>query len=219
MVMTVELAPVSAVAEKFRVRSPAVPLMDKLAKLATPVPVVVAVSVPPNVPLPVAIAAVTTTPAWLTGFPAPSRNRKSGWWGKRAALGARGDVTEVTVSWVAAPAVIVMAVDVTLVSPVAEKLSVRSPAVPLIARLVKDATPLPVVVAVSVPPNVPPPVAITAVTTTPAWLTGFPAPSPSCTTGCWAKATPLGADAEGSVGTGGCGRGAAVLGGAVELKN
>src|SRR5438094_182346 len=62
---------------------------------------------------------------------------------------------------------------VALVSPVAEKLSVRSPAVPVIARLVKLATPLPLVVAVSVPPSVPPPVAIAAVTVTWAWLTAL----------------------------------------------
>src|SRR5436309_8720344 len=42
----------------------------------------------------------------------------------------------------------------------------RSPAAPVIARFVKLAAPVPVVVAVSVPPSVPPPVAIAAVTVT-----------------------------------------------------
>ena len=54
------------------------------------------------------------------------------------------------------------------VRPVALKLSVRSPAAPLIERFVKLAVPLEVVAAVSVPPNVPPPVAIAAVTVIPA---------------------------------------------------
>src|SRR2546428_4039741 len=110
------------------------------------------------------------------------------------------------VNCVAAPAVIVMAVELTAVRPVAEKLNVRSPAVPLIERLVKVATPVAIVVAVSVPPKVPPPAAIAAVTTTPAWLTAFPAPSRNCTGGCSANATPLGAVAEGG---GASGRGSA----------
>src|SRR2546429_7711854 len=76
------------------------------------------------------------------------------------------DGSVVTVNWVAVPAVSVTVAELTLVSPVAEKLRVRSPAVPVIARLVKVATPVPVVVAVSVPPHVPPPVAIAAVTGT-----------------------------------------------------
>src|SRR3989441_987387 len=92
MVRTGELTPVSPVAEKLSVRSPAVPLMDKLVKLATPLPLVVAVSVPPSVPPPVAIAAVTTTPAWLTGLPDPSRSCTTGCDGKRAALGTVVDL-------------------------------------------------------------------------------------------------------------------------------
>src|SRR5689334_16213623 len=57
--------------------------------------------------------------------------------------------------------------EVTLVCDGAVKLSVRAPAVPVIARLVKLATPFAFVVAVAVPPRVPPPLAIAAVTTTP----------------------------------------------------
>ncbi len=83
--------------------------------------------------------------------------------------------------------------------PVALKLRVRSPVVPLTDRLVKVATPLPLVAAVNVPPSVPPPVAIAAVTVTPAWLTALPAASRSCTTGCRANATPLCADVDGCV--------------------
>jgi len=80
----------------------------------------------------------------------------------------------VNASWAAGPAVIVTAFEVTLVSPVVAKLSVRSPTVPLMERFVKVAVPLDVVVAVAVPPKVPPPVAIAAVTVTPLWLTGLP---------------------------------------------
>src|SRR5712692_11594517 len=199
MVMAVELTPVRPVAERLSVRSPAVPLIARLVKDATPVPLVVAVSVPPNVTPPVPITAVTTTPLWLTALPAASRTWITGCWANAAPLGAVAEGCVVTVSWVAAPAVIVMAVELTPVRPVAEKLSVRSPAVPLIARLVKAATPVPLVVAVSVPPNVTPPVPITAVTTTPLWLTALPAASRTWITGCWANAAPLGAVAEGCV--------------------
>jgi hypothetical protein len=66
--------------------------------------------------------------------------------------------------------------DVTPLNDAAVKVSVRGPAVPLIDRLLKVANPLDVVVAVFVPPSVPPPDAIAAVTTTPARLTtAFPA--------------------------------------------
>src|SRR5256885_15860533 len=103
------------------------------------------------------------------------------------------------VSGVAAAAVIVIVPDVAAVSPVAENVRLRSPVVPVMARFVKLATPLAFVAAVSVPPRVPLPVAIAAVTVTPVWLTGLPLASRSCTTGCWANAAPLWADREGGV--------------------
>src|SRR5207249_845335 len=53
--------------------------------------------------------------------------------------------------------------------------------------------------AVAVPPRAPPPEAIAAVTVTPDWLTALPAPSRTCTTGCWANATPLCAVPDGCV--------------------
>ncbi len=184
-------------APKLNVRSPTVPLIDRLAKLATPLAFVVAVAVPPSVPPPDAIAAVTVTPAWLTAFPAPSRSCTTGCWANAAPLCAVADGWVVTVSSLAAPALSVIGPEVTLTKLGAEKLSVRSPIVPLIDRLAKLATPLAFVVAVAVPPRVPPPVVIAAVTVTPAWFTGLPAPSRSCTTGCWANATPLWAAVEG----------------------
>src|SRR5207249_12340482 len=89
--------------------------------------------------------------------------------------------------------------DTAPVGHVADMLSVRSPAAPVLVRLVTLAGPRPLVAAVGLPPYVPAPVAIAAVTVTPAWLTAFPAPSRSCTTGCWANVTPLCAVAEGWV--------------------
>src|SRR2546429_4083809 len=91
----------------------------------------------------------------------------------------------------AVPAVSVTVAELTPVSPVAEKLRVRSPAVPVIARLVKVATPVSVVVAVRVPPSVPPPVAIAAVTVTPPWLTGFDRESPRLNSSRRSKSNPL----------------------------
>ena len=95
------------------------------------------------------------------------------------------------VSSVAAPAVISIAVEVTLPSSVALKLNVRGPAVPVIDRSVNVARPVPLVVAVVVPASVPPPAAIAAVTTTPLSLTGFPDPSCSWIAGCCANVAPL----------------------------
>src|SRR2546426_11743880 len=82
----------------------------------------------------------------------------------------------VTVSCVAAPAVIVMAVDVTLVRPVAEKLNVRSPAVPLKDGRAKGRETVEISVAGGSLTKNPPPVAIAAVTVTPPRLTGIPPP-------------------------------------------
>src|SRR5437773_1629966 len=173
--MVPEPAGVRPVAVKLRVRSPAAPLMERLVKLAVPPAVVVAVSVPPNVPPPVAIAAVTVTPAWLTALPLASRTWSTGCWVKGTPLCAVLEGCVVTVSWVAVPAVTVIVPEVATVSPVALKLRVRSPTVPVTERFVKLAVPPEVVVAVSVPPSVPPPVAIAAVTVTPTWLTAVPA--------------------------------------------
>ena len=82
-------------------------------------------------------------------------------------------------NWLAAPALIVTLPEVAAVRPVAVKVSVRAPTVPEIERFVKVATPLPLVLAVSVPPSVPPPVAMAAVTTVPLWETALPAASSS----------------------------------------
>ena len=67
--------------------------------------------------------------------------------------------------------------DVTAVSPLAVKVRVRAPTTPVILRLVNVAKQLAPVLAVSVPPSVPPPVAMAAVMVVPDWLTGFPTES------------------------------------------
>jgi hypothetical protein len=70
---------------------------------------------------------------------------------------------------------------VALVSPGAAKVSVWGPAVPVIERFEKIAAPLLAVVAVVVPPRVPPPALIEAVIRTPLCATAFPFASTSCT--------------------------------------
>src|SRR2546425_1261691 len=198
-VIVPDVAPVSPVALKLSVRSPAVPVIARFVKVATRPAVGSAGKERSSRSPPYAYKGVIVTPDWLTGLPAPSRSCTTGCCGNAAPLWADAEGCVVKVSCVAAPAVIEMALDPTLVSPVALKFSVRSPAVPVIARFVKVATPPAVVTAVSVPPSVPPPVAIAAVTVTPDWLTAFPAPSRSCTTGCCGNATPLWAEVEGWV--------------------
>src|SRR5512145_1206326 len=181
------------------VRSPIVPVMAKFVNVATPLAVVVAVGDPLSVPPPVAIAAVTTTPLRLTGFPETSCSWIAGCWVKATPLCALGEGCVVTASRVAAPAVMVIVPDTTSVRLGAVNRSVRSPIVPVMAKFVNVATPLAVVVAVGDPLSVPPPVAIAAVTTTPLRLTGFPETSCSWIAGCWVKATPLCALGEGWV--------------------
>src|ERR1043165_7611242 len=100
----------------------------------------------------------------------------TGCWANGTPLCALADGCVVIVSWLAGgggAAVISMVFDVTPVKDVALKLNVRDPAAPLIDRFVNVATPLALVVAAAVPPRVPPPLAIAAVTTTPDWLTAL----------------------------------------------
>ncbi len=123
-VIVPETAGVSPVALRLRVRPPAAPLIDRLVNVATPLAFVVAVAVPPSVPPPVAIAAVTVTPAWLTAFPAPSRSWSTGCWAKATPLCAVADGWVVRANWVAAPALTVIGPETAGVRPAAPKLSV-----------------------------------------------------------------------------------------------
>ena len=75
--------------------------------------------------------------------------------------------------WLAAPGVTVIEDDGIAVSCGAENDSVRAPIVPVMTTFVNVATPLASVVAVVVPLSDPPPVAIAAVTTTPACAMGL----------------------------------------------
>jgi hypothetical protein len=141
------------------------PTVEPRVPVATPLTSVVAagwVSV-----LPVVGVAASTTVAPAIGLPLASR-----------AVTVIVDVPlpatigelAVTVDWAAdtSPAPTAIGRDVAGVSPPALKLKVRWPAVPLIDRLVKVATPPLFVIAAAVPPRLPPPVAIAAVTVTPA---------------------------------------------------
>src|SRR2546422_820991 len=110
-------------------------------KVATPF-VVVAVALLGVAPAGLTVA-VTSTPLWLTALPLASRSCTTGCWAKATPLCAVAEGWVVSVSWVAAPAVMVMVPDTTSVSPGAVKCRVRSPTAPLIARSVKLATPLP----------------------------------------------------------------------------
>ena len=71
-----------------------------------------------------AIAAVTVTPAWLTGFPTPSRSWTTGCCANATPLCAVAEGCVVTVSCVAAPAPRVIVPEVAAVSPEPPKLSV-----------------------------------------------------------------------------------------------
>src|SRR5688572_30165275 len=184
--MAADVAPLSPAALKDRVRLPADPVIERSVYDATPEALVVAVAVPPRVPPPLAIAAVTATPLWDTGLPEASRSCSTGCWANTVPLTAALEGWVVIVSWVAAEggaAVIEMAADVAPLSPAALKDRVRLPADPVIERSVYDATPEALVIAVVVPPRVPPPLAIAAVTVTPLWETGLPPASRSCSTG------------------------------------
>src|SRR5207248_6501417 len=140
MVIVPDVAELSPVALKLRVRSPAAPVIDRFVKLAAPFAFVVAVSVPPSVPPPVAIAAVTVTPAWLTELPLASRTWITGCWANAAPLWALLDGWVVMLSCVAAPAVMVIVADVAALSPVAQRPGERRPGAPVSARWGKLAT-------------------------------------------------------------------------------
>src|SRR5207247_9674563 len=98
----------------------------------------------------------------------------------------------------AAPALSAMGPELTGVSPVPPKLSVKCPAVPLDVSPLNVAAPVVPVVAVLLLAVAPAGLGV-AVTTTLLWLTGLPLASCSCTTGCCANGWPLCAVLEGGV--------------------
>ena len=129
--------------------------------------------------LPVAIAAVTTTPDWLTALLDASWSCRTGCGANAAPVWADVDGWVVTASFVAEPAVMLTLPEVTDVNDGAVNRNVLVPTVPVIERFVNVATPEASDVAVVVPPSVPPPLKIAAVTTTPETGTGLPEPSRS----------------------------------------
>ncbi len=81
-----EVAAVSPLLVKLKVRLPVVPVMSKPLKLALPLASVVIVAVPPKVPPPVAIATVILVPAVRTGLPLASLSSTTGCWAKSTPL-------------------------------------------------------------------------------------------------------------------------------------
>src|SRR5439155_896856 len=141
-VTVAELTPVSPVAEKLRVRSPAAPVIARLVNVAAPVQIGRASCRERGVPPAVALASVNVTAYYYAGLRIGSGTVITGWWGERTPFWAVAEGSVVTVNWVAVPAVSVTVAELTPVSPVAEKLRVRSPAAPVIARLVNVAAPV-----------------------------------------------------------------------------
>ena len=92
------------------------PLIERFVKVAAPAPSVVAVTVPPSVPAPLATLAVTVTPGWLTPLPPASRSWTTGCCAKAIVFCALADGWTVSVSWEALPAERVIPAEVTGVS-------------------------------------------------------------------------------------------------------
>src|SRR5262245_40703024 len=145
--LTTAVTLLSPGAEKLKVRFPADPVIERLVKVATPLLFVVAVSVPPSVPPPAVMAAVTTTPRCETEFPEASRNRTAGCCARAEPLVELDDGVVLNASCVAAPAVTVTVDDVADAMDAALNTSVRAPAVPVMERFEKFATPAASVVA------------------------------------------------------------------------
>src|SRR5262245_1045179 len=169
----------------------------QLPTWAIPAPVVVcAESVTEALAVP---AGQDVTSAPLTGLPLASRTITEG--ATATAVPAAADcwLPALTAIALAGPAVRVIALDVRSDKPGLVNRSVRVPTAPVILRSVNDATPEVLVLAVSIPPKVPPPDAIAAVITLPAWLTLLPAASWSWTTGCGDSGMPICAVVPGGV--------------------
>ena len=172
-------------------------------KVTTPAAEDVAV-LPVSVPVPAVIVAVTTTPAMDTGLPAASWSWITGCVVSGAPLPAVVDGAVVNAIWLPGPAVTLIALDTTLFSEPLWKRSVREPGVPVMFRFEKVASPLGLVVAVSVPLSVPLPTAMTAMTLTPAPDTALPLTSATWMMGCCGNVTPTCAADDGCVAMSSC---------------
>ena len=183
--LTVLVPPLSA-AEASRVLAPAVPPRVQVTA-AKPLASVWATAA--AVPPPPVTVNVTLTP--VTGLPLRSVTCTCGSMATGDPAVAVWLFPAVMARLAGAPAPSAMALLVAPLSPLAAKPRVRLPAVPLSARSVKVAMPCASVATGEVPPRLPPPLAMLAVTVTPACATGLPPPSWSCTTGWVVSATPL----------------------------
>jgi hypothetical protein len=190
-----EVAAVSNVGVKLRVKFPGVPERTRLVKVATPLTAATVV-VPLKVPVPEAIEATTLTVEVVAVFPGASVTRTTGWVISATPLTAP-DGWVVIAACVAAPALSAKLLEVAAVSDVGVKVRVKLPAVPERTRLVKVATPL-TAATVVVPLKVPVPEAIDATTLTVDDVTVFPEASVILITGWVVRATPLAAP-DGSV--------------------
>ena len=189
--------PVSPVALAVNPFAPAVAPRRHDVSAAIPLAAVEIGAVGAITPPPAVTAQVTATPA--TALPLASRAMTEGGVATVAPATAVWPPPACSASCVAGPAVIVIVPEVTLVIPVEAKVSVRGPTVPVIRNPLKIAAPVALVTTVAVPPSVPPPLEMLAVTVTPESATGFPAPSCNCTTGCAAKTALLAAVEDGAV--------------------
>ena len=166
---------------------PADPVIAKPEKVATPLTLVTAVAFDTD-PVPRASDAVTETPPVDTMLPTASSRRTDGDGASAEPLSAE-DGTLTMARRVAAPAPIEMAPDVTGEKFGALNVSVKLPAVPVIASPLNVATPFPVdAVAFA---RVPVPDAMDAVMTAPDDGMVLPNASVSRTLGCAERATPL----------------------------
>jgi hypothetical protein len=179
---------VSDVGVNVKVKFPAVPVITRFVKVATPLDAATVV-VPESVPVPDAIVATTFTDEFVTVFPPESTMRTTGCCVNATPLTAPlGWV--VIADAVAAPKVSANEPDVIAVNEVGVNVKVKFPTVPVITRFVNVATPL-LAATVVVPESVPVPDAIVATTFTDEFVTVLPLASTIRTTGCCVNATPF----------------------------
>jgi hypothetical protein len=187
-----EVAAVSDVGVKLRVKLPALPERTRSVKVAIPLTAATVV-VPLRVPVPEAIDATTLTVDDVAKFPDASVILITGWVESATPLTAP-DGWVVIAACVAAPTPRAKLLEVAAVSDVGVKLRVKLPVVPERTRSVKVATPL-TAATVVVPFKVPVPEAIEATTLTVDDVSIFPDASVILITGWVVKAAPTAAPA------------------------
>jgi hypothetical protein len=161
---------------------PAVPVITRFVNVATPLLAATVVVPDSTPPLPEEIVATTFTDEFVTVLPLASTMRTTGCCVNATPLTAPlGWV--VIADAVAVPNVSANEPDVIAVSDVGVNVNVKFPAVPVITKSVKVATPL-LAATVVVPESVPVPDAIVATTFTDEFVTVFPPESTMRTTGC-----------------------------------